>query len=591
MRFLPEKPRPGSNVSETKLFEALEGLGTGLNWTVIHSAQIGRDPDVRFGETDFYVLIPGKGVVAIEAKAPSQVTYKDGNWNVEGTPNPKKSPLEQVNRARGAIRKYIDEIGVANEAPIARMVWFTSLGRHQFDPASGGDFQFHEWELAWKQDLSNAPQAVERVIDEYLKYRSQSTVIHLEPEQFTEEIVDKIAASFFANFEVKVDPGDVSRERAVERRNLLQEQTKILGGLEDNLHVYIEGSAGSGKSFLLAEAARRTHEANKRTLVTCWSIMMAEELKRMSMSSPDVNFVIADINALMLEFAGLNENPVDAGSEWYEHLLPAAALKGLERKPFLGNYSAIMIDEFQDLVGKPDVLIFVLSLSKNMKLADTQIVLAGDERQQILVDGSREIGAFQTAKTMISDLVKFKVKANTRMNPKLQKEMCELLGIKLDIDEHRIKSDHSGGLSVITTSPEKQAKVLKEVLKDLLAAYSPEEIRILSPFGSNHSLIGRLFLKQVKQNDEVWLKVNARHADSRGEIRWRSIPKFKGLESEVVVITDVGLEAVAFFDQLGQSLTDLLYVGISRARHRCLVITTTPMEDLLGEPLGAEIHA
>jgi len=591
MRFLPEKPRPGSNVSETKLFEALEGLGTGLNWTVIHSAQIGRDPDVRFGETDFYVLIPGKGVVAIEAKAPSQVTYKDGNWNVEGTPNPKKSPLEQVNRARGAIRKYIDEIGVANEAPIARMVWFTSLGRHQFDPASGGDFQFHEWELAWKQDLSNAPQAVERVIDEYLKYRSQSTVIHLEPEQFTEEIVDKIAASFFANFEVKVDPGDVSRERAVERRSLLQEQTKILGGLEDNLHIYIEGSAGSGKSFLLAEAARRTHEANKRTLVTCWSIMMAEELKRMSMSSPDVNFVIADINALMLEFAGLNENPVDAGSEWYEHLLPAVALKGLERKPFLGNYSAIMIDEFQDLVGKPDVLIFVLSLSKNMKLADTQTVLAGDERQQILVDGSREIGAFQTAKTMISDLVKFKVKANTRMNPKLQKEMCELLGIKLGIDEHRIKSDHAGGLSVITTSPEKQAKVLKEVLKDLLAAYSPEEIRILSPFGSNHSLIGRLFLKQVKQNDEVWLKVNARHADSRGEIRWRSIPKFKGLESEVVVITDVGLEAVAFFDQLGQSLTDLLYVGISRARHRCLVITTTPMEDLLGEPLGAEIHA
>jgi len=49
MRFLHEKPRPESNVSETKLFEALEGLGTGLNWTVILSAQIGRDPDVRLG--------------------------------------------------------------------------------------------------------------------------------------------------------------------------------------------------------------------------------------------------------------------------------------------------------------------------------------------------------------------------------------------------------------------------------------------------------------------------------------------------------------------------------------------------------------
>jgi hypothetical protein len=581
MRFLPEKPRPGSNVSEIKLFEALEGLGTGLNWTVIHSAQIGRDPDVRFGETDFYVLIPGKGVVAVEAKAPSQVTYKDGNWNVEGTPNPKKSPLEQANRARGAIRKYIDEIGVANEVPIARMVWFTSLGRYQFDPESGGDFQFHEWELAWKQDLSNAPQAVERVIDEYLKYRSQSTVIHLEPERFTEEIVDKIAASFFANFEVKADPGDVSKERAVERRGLLREQAKILGGLEDNLHVYIEGSAGSGKSFLIVEAARRARVANKRTLVTCWSVMMAEELQRMSMSSRDVNFVITDINTLMLEFAGLTENPIDADSEWYEHLLPRVALMGLGRKPFFGNYGVIMIDEFQDLVGKPDVLDFVLSLSKNMKLADTQILLAGDERQQILVDGSKEIGAFRTAKTVISDLVKYKVKANTRMNPKLQREMCEFLGIKLDIEEHRIKSDHAGGLTVVKTSTDKQAKVLKEILKDLLVTYSPDEIRILSPFGSNRSFIGRLFLKEVKQNDEVWLKANARHADSNGEIRWRSIPKFKGLESEVIVITDIGLDAAAFFDEKGQSITDWLYVGISRARHRCLVMTTAPMEQLL----------
>jgi superfamily I DNA/RNA helicase len=198
-----------------------------------------------------------------------------------------------------------------------------------------------------------------------------------------------------------------------------------------------------------------------------------------------------------------------------------------------------------------------------------------------LVDGSRELGAFQTAKTVISDLVKYKAKANTRMNPKLHREMCALLGIKLDISEHRIKSDNTGGLTVLKTSPEKQAKVLKETLKELLISYGPHEIRILSPFGSNRSLIGGLFLKEVKQNDEVWLRANARHADSNGEIRWRSIPKFKGLESEVVVITDIGLEAAEFFNEKNQSITDWLYVGISRARHRCVVISTEPIEELL----------
>jgi hypothetical protein len=244
-----------------------------------------------------------------------------------------------------------------------------------------------------------------------------------------------------------------------------------------------------------------------------------------------------------------------------------------------------MIDEFQDLVGKPDVLTFVLSLSKNMKLADTQIVLAGDEKQQILVDGSRDLGAFQTAKAVISDLVKYKAKANTRMNPKLHREMCELLNIKLEIDEHRIRSDKTGGLTILQTSPEKQARVLREALKELLGSYGANEIRVLSPFGSNRSLIGKLFHGDVKRTDEVWLKANARHEDSNGEIRWRSIPKFKGLESEVVVITDIGSESAEFFKEKNQSITDWLYVGISRARHRCLVLSTSPIQELfIAEP-------
>jgi len=373
MRFIPEEPRFKANYSETKLFESLQGLGASLDWTVIHSAQIGRDPDVFYGETDFYVLIPSKGIVAIEAKAPTQVTYKNGDWVLEGTPHPKKSPLAQASRARTAIRKFAEEIGVSEEIPIARMVWFTSLGRHQFDPVSKGDFQFHEWELAWKPDLDNAPEAVGHVIDEYIKFRSKSEIIQLEPARFTSAVVDKIANAFFANFEVKADPADLAKERALERSSLLTEQAKILGALEDNPHIYLEGAAGSGKSFLVAEAAKRAKSDGRRTLVTCWSLMMAEELQRMLPSSTDINFIVQDINSLMLTFAGLNENPIDADSEWYEHSLPKAALAGLSRKPFLGNFSSIMIDEFQDLVGKPDVLTFVLSLSKNKKLSETQI--------------------------------------------------------------------------------------------------------------------------------------------------------------------------------------------------------------------------
>ncbi|BDQ00951.1 NERD domain-containing protein [Aquiluna sp. KACHI24] len=581
MKFIPESPRGGANVSEVRLFEALKAHGAETDWTAVHSILIGRDPDVLVGEADFFVLIPNRGIVVIEAKAPTQVTYKSGDWFLEGTPNPKKNPLDQANRARGALRKFIAELGMDDEVPIARMVWFTSLGRHQFDPVSRGDFQFHEWELGWKQDLAAPVKAIENVLDNFLRHYSKSETIKISPGHFTQDVSERISSALFADFTVSEDPRDRAKERADERRRLLADQFKILNAIEDNPHIYLEGAAGSGKSFLISEAAMRSRRDEKRTLVTCWNVLMAEELARQIPHSNDLNFVVKDINCLMLEFAGLKSNPSDASSEWYEEELPELALAGLKRKPFLGNFSAILIDEFQDLVGKLKVLEFLLSLGKGLGLSQTNLVLAGDERQQILVDRRGSMGSFATAKALLPGIVKYKLKANTRMSPKLHREMQKLLGIKLEVDEHLIKSDQIGGLTVIETTQKQQATALKDCLNDLLLSYSSSEIRVLSPFGAQRSLIGKLFESEVRANDEVWLKSHARHASTNGEIRWRSISKFKGLEDEVVVITDIGQESADFFAERGQPIADWLYVGISRARHRCILITTTPIDELL----------
>lgn len=573
MRSIPQEPRFGANVSETKLFESLTGKAYSKPWTVVHSVQIGRDPDVLAGEADFFVFVPSSGIVAIEAKSPSQVTYKDGDWFLEGTPKPKKSPFDQVSRARAAMRKFIGELGIEHEIPIARLVWFTSIGRHQFDPVSKGDFQFLEWEIAWKQDLDKPSETIERVLDSFLKHHSDSTILNYEPKRFTPEIAEKISGSIFADFSVSQDSKDLVKDRERERARLIKEQYEILDALEDNHHIYLEGSAGTGKSFLISEAAARSRSAGKRTLVTCWNILMAEELSRQMPHSADINFVVRDLNAIMLDFAGLDENPDGSGSQWYEVELPKLALAGLSRQPFLGNFSSIFIDEFQDLVGKIHVLHFVFSLSKNKKIADTTIVLAGDERQQILVDAKGEIGAYATAKTLIPDLAKFKLRANTRMTPKLHQDMTALLGLDLGVTKHRLSKDKTGGLVVVNAPEGRQAKNLVATLKELLGSYEAEDIRVLSPFGAQNSLVGKIFKSEPKSPDERWLSANMRHASSSGRIRWRSIAKFKGLESEVVVITDVGKVAAEFFAARGQAAREWLYVGISRARHRCVILS------------------
>jgi len=91
MRFIPEAPRFKTNYSETKLFESLKALGLALDWTVIHSAQIGRDPDVRFGETDFYVLIPGKGIVRSRQRLQAKLLTKTEIGTLRARLTPKRA--------------------------------------------------------------------------------------------------------------------------------------------------------------------------------------------------------------------------------------------------------------------------------------------------------------------------------------------------------------------------------------------------------------------------------------------------------------------------------------------------------------------
>ena len=48
------------------------------------------------------------------------------------------------------------------------------------------------------------------------------------------------------------------------------------------------------------------------------------------------------------------------------------------------------------------------------------------------------------------------------------------------------------------------------------------------------------------------------------------------------MITDVGEDAGDFLGSRDQAISDLLYVRVSKARHRYVLITTAPTNSLLG---------
>ncbi|MEJ1089045.1 nuclease-related domain-containing protein [Microbacterium sp. Mu-80] len=245
-RMIPPRPRPGANFSERRIFDALAGAHDADDWIVIHSLEIRRHVTHFQGEADFIVLIPGRGIVVIEAKSPEYVEYKDGEWRLDRVPNPGKSPFEQLDGSIRSLRGYLKTRGVLDGSePIARLVWFTSLDRYQFKNVTPGDMQFFEWELAWKGDLQHPIKAISHLLDEHDAWYSAVDGVAHDPVTMTPEHTDAIAAALLGDFAGGRTLADRKLERLDDEHRLLKQQKQVLDMIERNDHVYFDGPAGT----------------------------------------------------------------------------------------------------------------------------------------------------------------------------------------------------------------------------------------------------------------------------------------------------------------------------------------------------------
>lgn len=572
-KMIPAQPRAGANKSEQAVFRAFEGIMDRPDWKVIHSLELTDNLFTLHGEADFVVFVPGKGILVIETKSPSYAVYEGGDWYLDKTPKPEKSPLAQLDKATASIHRFLENRDLYKDVPIARLVWFTSLSRFQFINKTPGDMQFYEWELALSEDLDHPAKTVEKVLDEYIKSHKERKEVTLAPELFDKAAADAATGALVNDFKLFRTADDRYVERVKVARSALDEQIAILDIVETNEHIYLDGAAGTGKSFLLIEAARNASKRGKKCLITCWNVMMAEELRREIGPRPNID--VYDLNTLMLEICGLQGNPRKADSTWYESALPARAINELANKPHFGHYDAIFVDEFQDIAANNFIMTLLLKLSTSKKPSGTQIVFAGDKNQQIMRDQGKVKSPFDAAKITISDLVHVRLRTNCRTSPKLAEQLSGLTGLEINVIKHRLPSSTEGGLEIVRANDGKETKALAEVLKRLSEEYRNKDIRVLSPFGARSSIIGELFTRESTSADERWLKKILRDPNGpSGEIPWRSIAKFKGLESDVIVITDINERASKFAMQTDKTLSDLLYVGVSRAKYKCVLIAS-----------------
>lgn len=580
VKMIPASPRKNANRSERTVFNALEGIHGADDWVVLHSLSLGQNLDRLEGEADFIVLAPEHGILIIEVKDAKAVRYKDGEWYLEKNPSPTKDPIRQLNGARRTLRGFLKERSQLGAEPIATMLWFPNLARHDLDNQSPGDMQFFEWQLAWSSDVSQPKAVIEKTLANFIEHFRKNKGIDLNPDGLSPQRAKLLTKSLVSDFEGYASPAAETIRRKKQEQELLDEQILLLDMVETNRHIYFDGPPGSGKTHLLVESAKRLARAGNKVLVVCYNLLLAEELDTAVGALDTVD--VYGWNELQLRLAGENENPADSAADWYDKELPANAVVGARERSTNLGYDALLIDEFQDIASNPTHLELLPLLSKSDP-EDTTVILCGDSRQQIMRARGERVEPLPTARNIFPSLVHVRLRRNCRMAPVLAKKAAAALRIGDRFITHRAPLNTEGGLEIVALEPGAETKALAKAIRGLLEHHLPENIVVLSLFGLKKSLAAELTRADGSGEDSAdrrWLQKQLAPAGGRraatstptGQIQWHSIFKYKGLDAEAVVLTDLSVEGIDFAQTAELDLDDTLFVGMTRARYRCVVL-------------------
>lgn len=541
-RMIPKQPKVGTqSQAERRLFAAFESQ-LPLDYTVFHSVswQL-RDPSsgVKDGETDFLVVHPDFGILIVEVKG-GHIRYDGQQDQWYSYLEPIKDPFKQ-----GRTNKYslLQKLG---ELPAWRDRWITVGYAAAFpDVAVKGDLRLDAPRelILDAADLAHLADWVRQALT-YLRGRRPDDA-PLGPHGVA-ELVKTLSPSVDLPPLLSVE----MEQQTEEQERLTREQFSMLDFLGRHRRVAISGCAGSGKTMLAYEKARRLAEQDFRVLLTCFNVALAERLRWESEETRPAGLTIANFHHLadeLVQQAGLPTGPYT--SAYFEKILPERLMEAVDK---LGTqFDAIVVDEGQDFDDN-----WWLPLQCLLHDPDQGILY-------VFFDDNQNI--YRGAKHIPLEAAPFPLTHNCRNTQAIHRQVLQFY--RSDIMPTAIGPQGRPVEQHTYTSPADLKRLLRQTLHHLLVDENVPawDVVVLTPKSREHShLWGFGPLGHFRLVDTP--------TDASGEVYTTTVHKFKGLESRVVILTEIDN------DQLW-NLPTLLYVGCSRARNHLILLTAADLSD------------
>ena len=399
-------------------------------------------------------------------------------------------------------------------------------------------------------------------------------------------------------FEFYESPKSRARRVDEELRRFTEEQFEALDAMERNPRVVFAGPAGTGKTLLAIEAARRSRAAGKRVLFLCFNrplrVWLADQLADLTPAAPGGHgnggevpgadgggpgVTVRTMHEQMFHVADLPFGDHRSDDGYWQRELPDAAVTALLEELEAGEarsgdhpphvYDELILDEAQDVL-RQNYLDF-LDLSVRDGLQGGRWRIFGDFQYQRVYDASTlTLDDFVSA----GGYPVWSLATNCRNTPRVAAMACACADIAHGYRRVLRPDDEMEPEVVGYADPEEQTVLLIAELQRLHdEGFVGGGVAVLSMHADERSAAARITTQPWKDRLLPVVRSGA-HASAgsamesvdihSGHIHFGSVKRFKGLEARAVVITDV--------DVLDADICSLLYVGATRALQRLVVL-------------------
>jgi hypothetical protein len=527
------------------------------DWVVLHSLDLAPWNRGLRTEIDFVVITPEAGILCVEVKSHEHLFFDGHRWSPATIT---RSPFKQAADGRFTFTRRLHEL--APELRRVPVVHCCIFPRSNFDLPPNLSIQ--PWELMDMRAFRTFRSGMAFCAD--LKAR---IVRSIEADANLRPLEKKVSADQVANIVRHCVPVQTRRpeareeilRRAEEMDRLLRDQQKpVLKLAALNKRVIVAGGAGTGKTLIAREVARRAAEGGARVGLLCFNQIVGDWLRRQSEAAepPLPNLVVGRAIQVMAKLTGLviPECPPDS---FWENELPDNLEKRLTDSDFkvTAAFDYLVIDEAQDILARPRLWQCLLQFL-NGGMYHGAFALFGDFSNQVLSDRAE----MNKALAVITSTVvpsRWDLTENCRNYRIVGDTAVTLGGLGKFVYSGYMRA--GGGLQnyniFFYDTDNAQLEKLRELLKEFrLQGYKPSEITVLSFRSSENSAAERIKGAGFKMRP-VW---------QNGEgIGFTSIQAFKGMENKVIILTDVLLGERDYH-------RDLFYTGLTRSTESVRVL-------------------